>query len=205
MTKPCELYPRIPAGILTGQDTAAALRHCPASAILITGIDTGKLPLQPLRGAVAAARSQNVAVLIENDARLAKELDASGVHLRAMGASLKEVRTLLGSEALIGVSCGLSRHDAMLAAEEGADYVAFGEQEAAGISEIAAMIQWWNELIEIPSVAWAQDGDDERTLRSLVEAGADYLSLPASWWTSPDAGEKHARLASICARERFSA
>lgn len=186
-------------------ETAAAILQCGAPAILITGIDRSKTPLGALRNIVAAARSQNVAVLIENDAALAKELDADGVHLQSDSQGLADIRALLGADALIGVSCGVSQHEAMQAGEDGADYVAFGEAGAAEIDETAAMVRWWNEIFEVPCVAWAQDGWDDAALRTLTDAGADYLSPPAACWTGEHAVEKLGHLTSICISPDVSA
>src|SRR5665809_121600 len=58
-------------------------------------------------------------------------------------------RDLLGQEASIGAGCGLSRHEAILLAEKGADYVAFEAVTASGIDTIdqcAELVAWWEEM-----------------------------------------------------------
>jgi thiamine-phosphate pyrophosphorylase len=99
-----------------------------------------------------------------------------GVHLddpnRAVAA-----RTLLGGEGLIGVSCALSRHAAMVAGEAGADYVMFGSladlPEADG--ELADMVAWWSEMFVLPCVAAGRL--NVALCRALVRAGADMLAV----------------------------
>jgi thiamine-phosphate pyrophosphorylase len=146
------------------------------AAFLITA--AGGAQNDALRAFIAWARSQNAAVLIENDAHLAKDLDAEGVHLRAHSQPLREIRALLGDDKVIGVSCPLSRHEAMEMAEEDADYVAFGEAEADGTGEVLEMIRWWDELFEVPCVAWVRDRYDEEDIGTFRNAGADFLAVP---------------------------
>ena len=60
---------------------------------------------------------------------------------------------------IAGVGGLASRHDAMTAAEHGADYVMFGEPDAAGVRPSFAAIEervaWWAELFETPCVGYA--------------------------------------------------
>lgn len=211
MTNKCELYPRVSASLLADQETkTGTLLRSGVPAMLLTEIDKPGLPLGAVRTFVNAAQGRDIAVLIENNAQLAKDLNASGVHLSTTDASvLAEARALLGNDALIGASCGFSRHDAMTLGESGADYVAFGESEAATAAEtasasapnsedVAAMIQWWSEIFEIPCVAWGHDSHDEATLQAFITAGGDYLSLPAAYWLDEGAAGKLSHLLSIC-------
>lgn len=178
MTKTPELYLRIPADVVSqaGAGAPALIGTAPA-AFLITG--TGGGGADALRAFIAWARSQNAAVLVENDARLAKELDADGVHLRAHSQPLREIRALLGDDGVIGVSCGLSRHEAMEMAEAGVDYVAFGEADEDGNGEVAAMLRWWAEIFEVPCVAWMRDGHEDEDMGTLGDTGADFLAVAA--------------------------
>jgi thiamine-phosphate pyrophosphorylase len=177
MTKTCGLYLRIPARHCAAVDYAALHLSGQVNAVLITDTTESVSPgiLQPF---VAAVGSQNVAVLIENDALLAKRLDADGVHLQAHMGTVAEARKHIGGEKAVGVSCSLIRHDAMEMGEMGASYIAFGEGDADDLDEVAAMIRWWDELFEVPCVGWGREGHDDEALRTLVRAGADFLSLP---------------------------
>ena len=178
MTKTPELYLRVPATVISeaGGGAISVAGAAPA-AFLVTG--AGGAEKNALRTFITWARSQNAAVLIENDAHLAKDLDADGVHLRAHSQPLREVRALLGDDKTIGVSCALSRHEAMEMAEADADYVVFGEAGADGTGEIAEMIRWWDELFEVPCVAWVRDHYDEEDIGAYRQAGADFLAMPS--------------------------
>ena len=70
-----------------------------------------------------------MAALIADDAQLARTLRADGVHLgitKEPAGAYAEARSILGPRGIVGVDPGISRHDAMTLAEDGADYLAFG-------------------------------------------------------------------------------
>lgn len=174
MDKSCELYLRLPADALPDMPALAALvGEIAPAAILITG-DARRTAGGLLRTFMEAAHHLTVAVLIENDAGLAREIGADGVHLHD-GAAFADARRALGEEKSIGVSSALSRHDAMTLAELGADYIAFGETGDA--EALAEMVGWWDELFEVPCVAWLKGDETEAGVRRLIDAGADYLAV----------------------------
>lgn len=179
MEKRCELYLRLRASQAPSDaELERIAREIKPAALLLTGIE--RTPHDGVRRIVGAAQRQNLAILLEDQIELAQALDADGVHIGADGERLGEARRLLGDHKSIGVSCGLSRHEAMVFAEAGADYLAFSENMAAGAYDddgAAAMIRWWAELFEVPCVAWL--GEEARTDdgRRLIEAGADYLAV----------------------------
>jgi thiamine-phosphate pyrophosphorylase len=200
VNKSCELYIRVAAGQPGGwPDLEPLVRFARPAAILITGLDASA-DAASLRPFVAAARRLDLAVLIENDVLLAKELDADGVHLRAGSVALAEARALLGEDKSIGASCDLSRHEAMTMAEEGADYVAFGEvgvPEGGGTTDVAEMIRWWTEIFEVPCVAWGRDQLTEDELRGLAGAGPDYLCVDLAIGGGADAARRYAMIAEL--------
>ncbi|HFD17044.1 MAG TPA: hypothetical protein ENJ38_12180 [Rhodospirillales bacterium] len=80
---------------------------------------------------------------------------ADGVHLRDW-KRVPEVRGRLGEAALLGADCDLSRHAAMVAGENGADYVMFGAQETASEADAERTVElcaWWSELFVLPCAA----------------------------------------------------
>lgn len=74
----------------------------------------------------AACADAGLPFIVNDDLRLAAELGADGVHLGEHDGAIAEARALLGSDALIGVSCYDDLQRARDAAATGADYVAFG-------------------------------------------------------------------------------
>lgn len=63
---------------------------------------------------------------INDDVLLARACQADGVHLGQGDGSLIHARELLGQQAIIGRTCHASLSLAQTAAQEGADYIAFG-------------------------------------------------------------------------------
>lgn len=117
-------------------------------------------------------QNRNVALLIEDNIDFAARAGADGVHL-TNPLQVREARTRLGEQANIGAYCYASRHSAMEAGEQGADYVAFGPGHAP---EVAELVEWWSEMFTLPCVV--EGANDEVSARRVMEAGADFLALP---------------------------
>lgn len=129
--------------------------------------------------------AHDVALIINDSARVAKAVDADGVHLGQSDGAVKDARNLLGFDKAIGVTCHASRHLAMLAGEEGADYVAFGAffpSKTKVPPEMAKpeILTWWTALSELPCVAIG--GITVDNCRLIIEAGADMLAVSAGVW-----------------------
>ena len=124
------------------------------------------------------AQSRDVAVLLQDRVALAAETGCDGVHL-SDPKDLAAARRRLGAEAPIGVGCGASRHDAITAAEGGADYVAFGAPRgtAAPDSDPAdpELLGWWQSLMTLPCVAFGAAAPED--CARLAAAGADFVAV----------------------------
>ena len=68
----------------------------------------------------------NATFIINDRPDLALKIGADGVVLGEEDSSVVSARKILGNSSIIGASCYNSKHKAMIASEEGADYVAFG-------------------------------------------------------------------------------
>ncbi len=141
----------------------------------------------PLQAICAA---HDVAFIVNDDISLAKRLGADGVHLGQSDGSPKDAREQLGREAQIGVTCHASRHLAMEAGELGADYVAFGaffpsETKMTEHRAELELLQFWNELFEIPSVAIG--GITPDNCGEIVAAGADFIAVSGAVWSGNEA------------------
>jgi thiamine-phosphate pyrophosphorylase len=173
----------IEVGAGAPQRLAAALASGDVASVVI-GVPEGTSAgdVQALIGAVQAAGG---AALIRDDARLARTLRADGVHLSAGNAKgFGEAREIVGGGAVVGVDAGRSRHEAMVAGEAGAEYVAFGVPAHVDDREKAhrrrcELVAWWSEIFEVPVVAF--DVATAEEAGQLAAAGADFiaLSLPA--------------------------
>ena len=164
----CQLYLAAPADLPA--DFATTL----AGVLGAAEIACLRLPAKPgIADLVRLAQGRGTAVVIAGNPALADELGADGVHitgLEAYGAA----RGRLGPDAIIGVHCDRSRHDAMEAGEAGADYVSF----AADLE----LVRWWAELMLVPVVA-ELDGLDQAA--DFTAAGAEFIALGEALWRDP--------------------
>ena len=133
---------------------------------------------------------RDVAFIVNDSIALAKRLGADGVHLGQSDGSVQEARERLGREAQIGVTCHASRHMAMQAGEDGADYVAFGAFFPTVTKEVEhhaepEILEWWQELFELPCVAIG--GITPHNCVRLIEAGADFLAVSHAVWGGDEA------------------
>lgn len=131
----------------------------------------------------------DTALIVNDRADLAKELDADGLHLGQQDGDIRYARALLGHDAQIGVTCHDSRHLAMEAAEAGADYVAFGSFYDTRTKETAhrpdpSILGWWSTVSETPCVAIG--GITPENAAPLVDAGADFLAVSGAVWNHAD-------------------
>ena len=93
-----------------------------------------------------------VPVLIENCIGLCTQLKLDGVHLTSGERSVKKAKSILSKNQVIGAFCGLSKHSGLLAAEEGADYIAFEADyhNVKASEKYLELFQWWSKFIQIP-------------------------------------------------------
>ncbi|WP_158743335.1 thiamine phosphate synthase [Acidisphaera sp. L21] len=134
------------------------------------------------------AQDRDVAFLLNDNPELAVRSGCDGAHVGQEDMPTAEARRVLG-KSMLGVTCHGSRDLAMMAGEQGADYVAFGAffpsttKEPPAMAEIE-LLTWWSELMEIPCVAIG--GITPLNCGPLVEAGADFLAVSAAVWEHQD-------------------
>ncbi len=130
-------------------------------------------------------QDRDVAFILNDRADLAAELDCDGVHIGQQDVSYSEARAAVGADAIVGVTCHDSRHLAIVAAEKGADYVAFGaffptQTKRPKTRAAPEILEWWSGLATVPSVAIG--GITPENCAPLVHAGADFLAAAAGIW-----------------------
>lgn len=199
----CRLYYQFPAQSSARLEAqlAQALGGTDAACVLLStgGASTDEMHTSHM---VDLVQAQGFACLIENDVALAERLGADGVHIAADPEAYKQARVLLGDSASIGVGCGLSRHDAMLLAELGADYVAFGS-DIDTLDQCADLIAWWAEIFVVPCVAWNVRGPSEAA--KLASLGADFVAPSIEIWREDDASSLIAEIDSAIRQARRAA
>jgi thiamine-phosphate pyrophosphorylase len=134
------------------------------------------------------AQDRDVALILNDRPDLAAETGCDGVHVGQDDMPYEQTRRLVGGDGIVGVTCHDSRHLAMVAAEKGADYVAFGAFFATGTKQPKSwtdpeILAWWSELMTVPCVAIG--GISVDNCYPLVEAGADFLAVSAGVWEHP--------------------
>jgi thiamine-phosphate pyrophosphorylase len=124
-------------------------------------------------------RAAGVPFIVNDDVELALEVGADGVHLGKEDGSLEEARARLGENAIVGVSCYDSVERAVEAAEDGADYLAFGRffpsrtKPGAPCARLETLSEAKRRL-GIPIVAIG--GIAPENGGQLLAAGADWLA-----------------------------
>lgn len=129
---------------------------------------------------ITLCRPLGIPLIVNDEADLAMESGADGVHLGNDDGSIKEARKLLGNEAIIGVSCYNSLDRARMAAGQGADYIAFGrffpsQTKPDAVHATNGLLTQAKTELQIPIVAIG--GVDSSNGKSLVDAGADMLAV----------------------------
>ncbi len=161
--------------------------------IRLKGADDAPAPDDEIRRVtetlLPVARAHDVAVIMNDRPDLAAELGCDGVHVGQQDVTYEDARRTVGADAIVGVTCHDSRHLAMVAAEAGADYVAFGAfypttTKSPKASARPDLLRWWSELMEVPCVAIG--GITAENCPPLVAAGADFLAVSAGVWNHPD-------------------
>jgi thiamine-phosphate pyrophosphorylase len=131
---------------------------------------------------------RDVAFIVNDRPDLAAELGADGVHIGQQDWDYARARATVGSAAIVGVTCHDSKHLAYEAAEQGADYVAFGAFFPTGTKEAKTraepeLIRDWAMSMTVPCVAVG--GITIENCHVLVEAGADFLAVISGVWNHP--------------------
>jgi thiamine-phosphate pyrophosphorylase len=117
------------------------------------------------------------AFLIADHPDIVARVGADGAHLTGFPA-FNDAKAALQPQRIAGCGGLTTRHDAMLAAEAGADYVLFGEPDQDGhrpsFEAVAERVTWWAEIFEPPCVGFAASLPE---VNGLVAAGADFIAV----------------------------
>lgn len=138
-----------------------------------------------VRALTPICQARDVALILNDRPDLAADLGCDGVHIGQDDGTYADARRRMGKNRIVGVTCHDSRHLAMEAAEEGADYVAFGAFFETGTKQPKTrtepeLLSIWQETMETPCVAIG--GITVETARLLTVAGADFLAVSAGVW-----------------------
>ena len=145
--------------------------------------------LADAQDALATARAYGITTIINDRADIAMVMDADGVHLGQDDIPAESARSLLGSDAIIGIST----HDfeqAQRAAELPIDYIAFGPIFATATKAdpypevgLGPLRKVRHIVGEIPLVAIG--GITRGNLQDVLDTGADSAAIIADLAADP--------------------
>jgi thiamine-phosphate pyrophosphorylase len=146
--------------------------------------------------------NNNCLFLLNDSLEIALNIGANGVHLGAEDGSILSARKNSPKNFLIGASCYDSRHLAMEAGEQGADYLSFGAffesktKKSRGNPSLE-ILEWSNEILNLPTVAIG--GITADNCAPLVKSDVDFLAVISYVWDHPE-GEEVAlmKLSQVC-------
>ena len=185
----CQLYVISPAAIDLPkfvEATKAAFDGGPVAAFQLRLKDVSDDDiLRACEALIPVCAAADVAFLLNDRAGLAAKAGADGVHLGQSDGGIVEARALLGPGKTIGRTCHDSRHLAMDAGEQGADYVAFGAfydttTKPSHYRPHPSILSWWTTLSQLPVVAIGGIFPDNAA--PLVAAGADFIAVVRAVW-----------------------
>jgi len=151
--------------------------------------DDANKRLRQAKALVDLCQQFQVPLIINDDAKLAKDAGAAGVHLGQSDGLLAEARILLGPDAIIGITC----HDSLAFAREGqragADYIAYGAFYASKTKPNASpaplsLLAESKAQIKLPTVAIG--GITVDNAAQTLAAGADMLAVVHSLLAADD-------------------
>lgn len=188
------------AGVL-GQQVAACLR---GGAAMVQYRAKGAASRSVAAELLSLCRAARVPLIINDDLALAHEVGADGVHVGRDDPDLEAARALLGTGAIIGVSCYDEFPRAQRAAAAGASYVAFGSffpsaTKPHAVRAPMALLARARAELRLPIVAIGGITPDNG--RVLIDAGADWLAAIDGVFAQPDIETAARRYAALFRRQ----
>lgn len=133
--------------------------------------------------------SSGAMLIINDDADLACEIDADGVHIGTTDGKFADVRARIGAARWLGISCYDSLPPALAAQDAGADYVAFGSVYPSPTKPRAArasleLLTEARRQLRVPIVAIG--GITLDNAAHVIAAGVDAVAVISGLFETPD-------------------
>ena len=188
VAEPEEIAPAL-AAALVGIDIAAVLlRLAPAD---------DRALVARVKAIAPIVQQRHAALVLDGHPALVARTGADGAHLTGVDALAQSLPGLKPTH-IAGAGGLRTRHDAMLAAEAGADYVMFGEPGAQRSSaSVLERIAWWADVFEPPCVGFAANLDE---VGAIAAAGADFVAVGDFIWDDARGPKAAVSAAAACLR-----
>ena len=166
-----------------GKTLMAVLNAAPVSALLVQrGTADEQAYAKLAREIINIGQGAGCAVLLENDAALAKRLGADGIHGSEGVDAVADAIMTLKPSFIVGAATPSTRDDAMSLGELNVDYVFFGPLDGASDRDATELAEWWAATFEVPAVL----SDPSATPETVDAKGAEFLALSTSIWSATD-------------------
>jgi thiamine-phosphate pyrophosphorylase len=134
----------------------------------------------------------NCLFLLNDFYEIALEVGTSGVHVGIDDKKISQIRQNSPKNFIIGASCYDSKHLAMEAGEQGADYISFGaffetQTKISRGKPSVEILNWASEILNLPIVAIG--GINDKNCGELIKNGADFLAVISYVWQHPQGVE----------------
>ncbi len=134
-------------------------------------------------------RTHHVPLIINDHVKLAKKINAGGVHVGQTDLQTRHVREYLGNDFIIGTTCHSSLQLAQKAESDGANYVAFGRFFPSKTKPLAppaslCLLQNAKQNLSIPICAIG--GITPENAETVYHYGADMIAVISGIYQQPD-------------------
>lgn len=146
------------------------------------------LKREQLAALVPLCRQFKLPLIVNDDAALAEEFQATGVHLGEDDGDPRAARARLGPQAIIGVSCYDDLARARSAAEAGVDYIAFGAffPSSTKPNACCASVERLRDSAGFGLPRVAIGGITPDNARAVIAAGADLIAVISGVFDASD-------------------
>ena len=151
------------------------------SSVRIKQLDLTPDELNEITDHIKKLNNNRVPILLEDNIELVLQYKLDGVHLTNGQKQVKSAKLVLSKDQVIGCFCGLSKHSGLVAAEQGANYIAFSADYnlVQNSSEAVELYRWWSEFIEIPLMG---ECSENGLIPFSIWNYSDFFSLRDSVW-----------------------
>ena len=133
-------------------------------------------------------KKYKVKLIINDSPILAKKINADGCHLGQSDGSIKNAKSLLKKNKIIGITCHGSKKLILDAIKEKPSYIALGSFFKSRLKPRAKkaqknLVKWSKQRTKLPIVAIG--GINNRNYKSLIKFGVNYLAISSYIWNNP--------------------